>query len=519
MKVTHRVKDSNMNTIGFIGENGQFYTDYIIKENIELVENLKYLSNGVFRADVELPIKSWVEIMKTNFRKLNMEYPMIRDIQKDLLTWKKWPTRKILQLEGSRQIGKTTELKKFGYKYYEYVIYINLATHEKLLKEMIDKIGVNALGMEFICRQLNIPHYVDNRRTLFIIDEIQISSEIYNRIREFESNLSCDIIVTGSYLGQVLKKEYFKPAGTIMIMKMFPLSFKEFARVFKKESLLKNIDVLGNSDISNYTELYSLYDLYKKIGGYPEVVYTYKKSKNINISLNIYESIFTAFERESGFYFKDSKEPLIFKSVFQEAIRLMLLEKKGNGGKLVEMITELVKKSQKMLVSRDEVSNAVQWLIYSGILGECDLCNNGSMKEIIPARRFYYTDCGLLYHICSKMSIEQSDLDGLLTETFAYSELNRLYNEFGLTKRVKGDTPCFSTYQGYELDFMVLSKDNVVYGIEVKTQKGDPKSLKVYLDKKLIDKGILAKRTKGGKSDTYYTIPIFTISTHFPYIQ
>lgn len=517
MRVTHRVKDSNMHTIGFICDDGQFYTDYIVRDNIDLIDNLRLLSKGSFRADNELPIKYWSDIMKARYHKLITEYPMVRDIQESLITWKKWPNRKILQLEGSRQIGKTTELKKFGHKFYEYVIYVNLATHEALLKEMMDKAGINGVGMEFICRKLNLPHYVDNRKTLFIIDEIQISSDIYNRIREFESNLNCDIIVTGSYLGQTLKKEYFKPAGTIMIMKMFPLSFNEFVRVFEKEHLLKNIDALGTSDDEDYIEIYKLYDLYRKLGGYPEVVYTYKKSKNIEISLSVYESIFTAFERESGFYFKDSKEPLIFKSVFQEAVRIMVLEKKGNGGKLVEVVTELVKKSQKMLVSRDEVSNAVQWLIYSGILGECDLCNNGSMKEIIPARRIYYTDCGLLYYVCSKMSIEQSDLDGILTETFAYSELNRLYNEFGVTKRVKGNTPCFSTYQGYELDFMILGKDNTIFGIEVKTQKGDPKSLKIYTDKKLITKGILAKRTKGGKSDNYCTIPIFTISTHFPY--
>lgn len=46
--------------------------------------------------------------------------------------------------------------------------------------------------------------------------------------------------------------------------------------------------------------------------------------------------------------------------------------------------------------------------------------------------------------------------------------------------------------------FIVVGKDGVKYGIEVKTNKGNIKSLKVFLDKKLIDKGIVAKATYGG---------------------
>lgn len=106
----------------------------------------------------------------------------------------------------------------------------------------------------------------------------------------------------------------------------------------------------------------------------------------------------------------------------------MCSEKRGSGSKLTEIVTNLVKDSQKILVSQDEVSRAIQWLIYSGILGECNLCNNGDINDIQPARRLYYMDCGIANYIVRQTGIVESNIEGMLTETFVYSELNRLYS-------------------------------------------------------------------------------------------
>ena len=65
---------------------------------------------------------------------------------------------------------------------------------------------------------------------------------------------------------------------------------------------------------------------------------------------------------------------------------------------------------------------------------------------------------------------------------------------------------------------MVVGTDNVVYGIEVKTTNGDPTSLRVFVDKGFVDKGIVAKMTKGGHGEKFDTIPIYTVGCRFPYI-
>ena len=55
-------------------------------------------------------------------------------------------------------------------------------------------------------------------------------------------------------------------------------------------------------------------------------------------------------------------------------------------------------------------------------------------------------------------------------------------------------------------------------GIEVKTTKGDPKSLMAFLNKGLIERGILAKKSGRGHNDSFDTIPIYAIG-NFPYTQ
>ena len=64
-----------------------------------------------------------------------------------------------------------------------------------------------------------------------------------------------------------------------------------------------------------------------------------------------------------------------------------------------------------------------------------------------------------------------------MAENFAYTELYRLYK----TNQVKGDKPCCAIYDNYELDFMLVDKEDVKYGIEIKNSNStNPKSLNKF---------------------------------------
>ena len=448
-------------------------------------------------------------VNETVFAGLTAENPFVRDVQGELSGWKNDRSHKVLQLEGARQIGKTAELKKFACSNY-YTILVDLSD-EKLRSLFLDVVdnGCSSLGMEKYCRKAQLPHFKNNGSKVLIIDEIQISSKIYNSIRKLHDELACDIIVTGSYLGRILgDKSFFLPAGTVSYACMFPMSFREFCRAFGCEGMLDTVDLYGADEDEKYGRLAALYDCYIKIGGYPEVVKRFKETKNIQESYAVIKKLLSTFKDESRNYFKTAREVEVFEHVYREALKEMCSE---------NIITLLTKSHAELIVNKNEVANAVIWLRYAGVLGTCSLAANGDMRDIIPDRRIYFCDCGLASYLAANSLEDETALRGMISETFVYNELHRLFKEPYSKRRVLEDEVCFSTYNEYELDFMVADRSRIVYGIEVKSKGGDCRSLKVYIDKHFIDKGIVAKPTKGRCGDVISAIPIYAVGCRFPY--
>lgn len=512
MRAIYRVKDGDI-TVGFIIEGPIFYNSYRTRKNINEISNLTITQNGIIKAKKKLPEIQYSVVQNRLYKELVKENPFVRDIGNRLLAWKNNKLHGVLQLKGARQIGKTTELLKFGYKNYSHVVYVDLSNDVYGFVPAVINKGCTILDMDRYCKEANLPPYVNNKRTLLIIDEIQIDSTVYNSIRTLQRNLSCDIIVTGSYLGFTLQKQYFHPAG-ITYLTMSPLSFSEFCGVFKKEKLLKEIDLNGDSTDTDYNDLLHLYEVYRQIGGYPSVVKQYLHTKNIKESMNTIGALLETFAQESANYIEDINKSDVLRIVYQTIAIDMCNEKRGAGN---DIINDIFKKVDDIrhIISKKEIKVAVSWLLNSGIISSANLYVEGDLFKELPSRRLYFSDCGMLSYILEKTAEPKSVIEGIITENFAYTELKHLYTD----KKVKGSTPCFSTKDNYELDFVVIAEDNTVYGIEVKTAKGSTKSLHYFMNKKCVNKGIVAKKSKGGETNNIKTIPIFAIGCRFPYIN
>ena len=77
--------------------------------------------------------------------------------------------------------------------------------------------------------QLYEPDFIDSEDTVIIIDEIQESSEIYNRIREFTRHFKAHFIITGSYLGRIYDPEFRYSSGEChQTHHLIRFSFEEF---------------------------------------------------------------------------------------------------------------------------------------------------------------------------------------------------------------------------------------------------------------------------------------------------
>ena len=91
------------------------------------------------------------------------------------------------------------------------------------------------------CGSLN-SRFTDEETTLVVIDEIQESARVYSLIRQFAREFQCHFVVTGSYLGKTVEKEYFLPAGDTVELRMDTLSFAEFLGALGKRELYEEID-------------------------------------------------------------------------------------------------------------------------------------------------------------------------------------------------------------------------------------------------------------------------------------
>lgn len=441
------------------------------------------------------------------------EIELDRDIQEELVKWKNKRHQTVLQVEGPRQVGKTHEIKKFAYGNYQQVVYVNLVRDEYGFEDLMNQDAF----MEIYCQRAGIGKFQDDENTILVIDEIQESREVYNSIRDLREQLSCDIIVSGSYLARTVNsKDFFLPAG-IAYLKMYPLSFKEFCRALKLEKQLMELDLYGGSDLECYKKLEEAYRIYRYIGGYPQVVTTYLSTGNQADCMDVLGDLVQTFTAESSRFFSNSTALSIFREVYRSIMVEMVQEKRGTGKSFLESATNFVKDSVKEPVSRNEVRGAASWLLYSGIIGYCDLYNNGDVTDVVSNRRAYFADNGIANYISGIVTIPRASVEGILTETFAFTELNRLYQMPAGRKLVLGDKPCFSVYGEYELDFVVVDREGVRTGIEVKTGDNRARSLEIFKNRGMVDRAIRAMPSKGGHGERFDTIPVYAVGCGFPY--
>lgn len=511
---THRVINSSHQTVGFIVD-GNYTNYYDALKNISLIDNLIQASDGVHVKEGQLPVQTIKDVNANRYCQICAKNPLKRDVQSELNLWRKNWNSKVLYINGARQTGKTTEIFKFAYKNYEQIIYVNLADRRQL-ERLEDAIGNTSIlfGLIQYCRESGNSEFCNSDKTVLIIDEIQESSSIYNSIRALQSSLECDIIVTGSYLGKILNSKYFKPAGNTYDIEMMPLSFREFCRAFHSEELLMHISLYGKSANQDYETLTGLYKVYKRIGGYPAVVRTYLATGELENCHKEIQSIFNRFTEESASYFKDTKCGIVFQNVYKAAFISMTKEKRGTSARDIKDIAEFIRSDTNEHVSRREVNDAISWLKFSNILGGCDLYNQGNVADLLSERRFYFMDCGMAMYLAQQTPLSNAAVEGIIAENFVYTELYRIYKE----NKLKGDKPCCSVYNEYELDFMLVDKNDRRYGIEVKSESSAKhKSLDKYLENDFIDEAYLAEVTRGGIGRRVRSIPIYTVGCRFPY--
>lgn len=447
-----------------------------------------------------------------------MAVELKRDIYDKLLQWKKDDSGQVLQVSGARQVGKTYILKKFAYENFRHVIYISMAepSGEQFL-QCLDKVNEWEPGTpreeKPIHKALELfdREFRDTKDTVIIIDEIQESSRVFNLVRTLAREFDCYAIITGSYLGRLLSKEFFLPAGDFEDLTLETLTFPEFAGVFGKRELYESVDLFGGSAPEQYEELKECFELYQRIGGYPSVVNMYLEHKSLERCDAELGRLMSIFTNESKRYFDDVMETDTFEKLFH-GIAVTLIREKQGAGDLVEDLSKIVYKQESGRFTKKMINHAISWLRSSHIIGYASKSIDCDYLNIKENDRFYFLDVGIAHYFVARAGADEATIRGIVAENFVYLTLLRQ-----ISGDIAGNAPWFATYgktKG-ELDFYVRSLlDYKNYGIEVKAGSNSGKTVTRLLEDGKIDYIYYLKGdTYGGRTEDgkIWTVPLYLV--------
>lgn len=192
---------------------------------------------------------------------------MKRDLEQQLLDWKKHPLRKPLVLRGARQVGKTWLIENFSAQF-ENLISLNFDLSRGLSALFEGDLHIPALldRIALYTQQKIVPG-----KTLLFLDEIQECPDAIRALRYFKEQLpELHVVAAGSLINFALENMGL-PVGRVQFMYLYPLSFGEFLTALGHDSLRQTL-LQGKCDELLHPTMMDLVKAYLWIGGMPAVV-------------------------------------------------------------------------------------------------------------------------------------------------------------------------------------------------------------------------------------------------------
>lgn len=202
-----------------------------------------------------------------------------RKIYQNLCEWKKSANgTKALMIEGARRIGKSTVAEEFGKKEYKSYILIDFNKASKKVKNLFDELTNLDVFFQSLSLEYNTRLY--KRESLIIFDEIQKFPKAREAIKYLVADGRYDYLETGSLISIRENVESITIPSEERKIRMYPLSFEEFADYFDEGILLEYIvecfEKKEPLERSMHNKAMHLFKEYILVGGMPQAVLAYK---------------------------------------------------------------------------------------------------------------------------------------------------------------------------------------------------------------------------------------------------
>lgn len=398
-----------------------------------------------------------------------------REIIKRFEIWKDNPKRKPILLKGARQIGKTWAMEHFGETNFEYTAKFDFDRQP----ELKDAFSVSKEPSRII-KELTL--YCDvpliEGKTLVIFDEIQECEEALNSLKYFcEDAPQWHIIAAGSLLGVAVKKRKMTvPVGKVDIMRMYPISFKEFLLASDPATynIIDAMEEPRHLPEILLNKLKTEYRRYMVCGGMPEATVAMLENQGLQIIDFILQNILDLYEIDFAKYAEPREIPRI------HAIWHSLPSQLGKENR--KFLYKVVKPGAR---SKD-YKDALLWLEDAGMIHRVNCVSKPSLPlaayEDKSAFKVYAGDCGLLRRLAklpgtviTNPSANYTEFKGAMAENVALVSLLNICND---------DMPYYWASEGRaELEFLIQYGEDII-PIEVKAENSvSGRSIVIYNDR------------------------------------
>lgn len=398
-----------------------------------------------------------------------------RDIISTFKEWKDAPMRKPILLQGARQIGKTWAMETFGKESFEYCAKFDFDRQEEL-----KSVFQNTKTPERIIKELalfcDVP--IIAGKTLIIFDEIQECEEALNCLKYFcEDAPEYHIMAAGSLLGVAVKKRRMTvPVGKVRVIRMYPLSFKEFLRAsdIHTYEYIEQLTAIEKLPEIILNKLKLEYRRYLVCGGMPDAACAMLEKQGMENVDAILQDILDLYELDFAKYAEPREIPRIH-AIWHSLPSQLAKENR-------KFVYKVVKPGAR---SKD-YEDALLWLEDAGMIYRINNITRPlfplSAYEDLSAFKLYACDCGLLRRLAKLPS------SIIVSPTANYTEFKGAMAENAILQSLmpilRREVPFYwSPDSRAEIEFVIQWNDEII-PIEVKAENCvSGRSLSVYKEK------------------------------------
>lgn len=225
--------------------------------------------------------------------------------------------RKILLVNGARQIGKSYIIRYVGKQLFKNFVEINLKADKEGMGIFQSVRSVDDFYLQL--GAIAGDKLGSKQDTIVFLDEIQSYPHLMTMLKFLNEEGKYRYIASGSELGVALAQTPSVPIGSIAIEQMYPLDFEEFLLAMgcgqnTIDGVRRSFENRQSLNDSMHNYMLQQFKLYLLVGGMPDAINKFLENRNITQVRSIQRDIHTLYRIDASQY--DEEKKLVIRNIY-----------------------------------------------------------------------------------------------------------------------------------------------------------------------------------------------------------